>query len=72
MFGEARADLAPVLLHQHSHGYHQRAADVVEYMTSGLDHKRSPRRPVLEIVGAGQPRRDVHERLADLLSIEHS
>lgn len=72
MLGEAPADLAPVLLHQHSHGHHQSAAGVVEYVAGGLDHERSPRRPVLEVVRPGQPRRDVHECLADLLGIEHS
>ncbi len=31
MLGEARADLAPVLLDQDGHGHHQSAAGVVEY-----------------------------------------
>ncbi len=71
MLGEARADLAPVLLHEHRHGYHQSAPDVGEYVSGGLDHERPPRRPVLEVVRPGQTRRDVHECLADLLSLEH-
>lgn len=71
MLGKARADLAPVLLDQDGHGHHQGAAGVVEYAAGGLDHERPPRRPVLEIARPGQPRRDVHECLADLLGVEH-
>jgi hypothetical protein len=71
MFGEARADLAPVLLDQDSHGHHQRAAGVVEYAAGGLDDERPPWRPVLKVVRPGQPRLDVHECLADLLGVEH-
>ena len=70
MVSEARADLAPVLLDQDGHGHHQSAAGVVEHAPGGLDHERPPRRPVLEVVRLGQPRRDVHECLADLLGIE--
>jgi hypothetical protein len=72
MLGEVRADLAPVLLYQDSHGHHQGAAGVVEYAAGGLDDQRPPRRPVLEVVRHRQPLRDVHERLAGLLGVEHS
>ena len=71
VLGEARADLAPVLLDQDGHRHHQGAAGVVEYAAGGLDDERPPRRPVLEVVRLGQPRRDVHECLADLLGVEH-
>jgi hypothetical protein len=54
MVGEARADLAPVLLDQDGHRHHQSAAGVVEYAAGGLDHKRPLRRPVLEVVRLGQ------------------
>ena len=55
MVGEARADLAPVLLDQDRHGHHQSAAGVVEYAAGGLDDERPPRRPVLEVVRLGSP-----------------
>jgi hypothetical protein len=71
MLGEARADLAPVLLDQDSHGHHQSATGVVEDAAGGVDDELPPRRPVLEIVRLGQPRRDVHECLADLLRVAH-
>lgn len=71
MPGQAGADLAPVLLDQDRHGDHQSAAGVVQDVAGGLDHERPPRRPVLEVVRLGQSRRDVHERLADLLGVEH-
>jgi len=71
MAGEARADLAPVLLDQDGHGHHQGAAGVVEDAAGSLDDEWPPRRPVLEVVRRGQPRRDVHECLADLLGVEH-
>jgi hypothetical protein len=35
--GPGRADLAPVLLDQDSHGHHQSAAGGVEYAAGGLD-----------------------------------
>ncbi|MFE9694912.1 hypothetical protein [Micromonospora sp. NPDC005806] len=35
--GEARADLAPVLLHWDSHGHDQGAACVVEHAAGGLE-----------------------------------
>jgi hypothetical protein len=69
--GEALVDLAPVLLDQDGHGDHESAADVVEYAVGGLDDEGPPRRPVLEVVRLGQTGRDVHEHLADLLSVEH-
>ena len=69
--GESGADLALILLDQDSHGHHQSAAGVIEYAASGLNNERPPRRPMLEVVGLGQPRRDVHKNLADLLGVEH-
>jgi hypothetical protein len=71
MLGETRADLAPVLLDQDSHGHHQSAARVVEYVAGGVDYELPPRRPVLEVIRPRQPWRDVHECLADLLGVEH-
>ena len=68
--GKPGSDLAPVLLDQDSHGHNQSAAGVVEYAAGGLDYEWPPRRPVLEVVRRGQPWRDVHEGLADLLGIE--
>jgi hypothetical protein len=68
--GQAGADFAPVLLDQDRHGHHQGAAGVVEYPAGGLDDELPPRRPVLEVVRLGQPWRDVHECLADLLGVE--
>ena len=70
VLGEARADLAPVLLDQDGHRHHQGAAGVVEDPAGGLDDERPPRRPVLEVVRLRQPGRDVHQRLADLLGVE--
>ena len=69
--GEARADLAPVLLDQDGHGHHQGAAGVVEYAAGGLDDERPPRRPVLEIVRLWQPRLISMSVSADLLGVEH-
>jgi hypothetical protein len=71
MLGEARADLAPVLLDQDGHGDHQSAAGVVEYAAGGLDDELPPWRPVLKVVGFGQPRCDVHECFVDLLGVEY-
>ena len=71
MSGKARADLTPVRLDQNSHRHHQSAADVVEYVSGGLDNEGTPRRPVLEVVRHGQPWSDVHEGLAHLLGIKH-
>ncbi|MGC0327530.1 hypothetical protein RKD23_000520 [Streptomyces sp. SAI-170] len=71
VFGEARADLPPVLLDQDGHGHHQGATGVVEHVARGLHHERPPRRPVLEVTRPGQRRLDVHECLADLLGVEH-
>lgn len=71
VLGKARADLVPVLLDQERHGYHQGSAGVVEDASGGLDYEWPPRRPMLEVVGIGQPRRDVHECLADFLGVEH-
>ena len=61
MLGEARADLAPVLLDQDNHGDHKGAAGVLKYSVGGLDDKATPGRQVLEVVRQGQTRRDVHE-----------
>jgi len=72
ILSEAETNFAPVLLHEHSHGHHQSAAGVVEDASGGLDDERPPRRPVLEVACPGQPRRDVHECLADLLGVEYS
>jgi hypothetical protein len=71
MLGEAGAYLVPVLLDQDSHRDHELAAGVVEDAGGGFDDERSPWRPVLKVVGLGQPWRDVHQRLADLLGVEH-
>ena len=55
MLGEPVGDLAPVLLHQHCHRDHQRAAGVVEDVAGSFDYERSPWRPVLEVAHSGNP-----------------
>jgi hypothetical protein len=60
-------DFSPVLLDEHCHGHDQGSSDVFEDAASGFYHEWAPGWPVLEVVGFGQARRDVHEGFADLL-----
>lgn len=70
VFGEAIADLPPVALDQDSHRHDERASGVLEHAPSGFDNERSPWLPVLEVVRCRKSWLDVHEHLADLLSVE--